>query len=55
LKFELLSEFLKDKSEMIPLMTTAGKAYVSYLTDVFEQRCSLNKQLQGANLRCKGI
>ena len=47
--FEPLSEFLKDKSEMTLLMTTDGKAYVSYLEDIFEKLCSLNKQLQGAN------
>jgi len=27
--FESLSEFLKDKSDMILLMTTYGKAYVT--------------------------
>ena len=47
--FEPLSEFLKDKSEMTLLMTTDGKAYVSYLADIFEKLCSLNKQLQGAD------
>ena len=47
--FEPLTEFLKDKSEMTLLMTTDGKAYVSYLTDIFEKLCSLNKQLQGAD------
>ena len=34
---------------MILLMTTDGKAYFSYLADIFEKLCSLNKQLQGAN------
>ena len=47
--FEPLREFLKDKSEMTLLMTTDGKAYVSYLADIFEKLCSLNKQLQGAD------
>ena len=47
--FEPLSEFLKDKSEITLLMTTDGKAYVSYLADTFEKLCSLNKQLQGAD------
>ena len=48
--FEPLSEFLKDKSEMTLLMTTDDdKAYVSYLADIFEKLCSLNKQLQGAD------
>ena len=47
--FEPLSEFLKEKSEMTHLMTTDGKAYVSYLADIFEKLCSLNKQLQGAD------
>ena len=45
--FEPLSEFLKDKSEMILLMTTDGTAYVSHLADIFENVCSL--KLQGAN------
>ena len=47
--FEPLSEFLTDKSEMILLIATDGKAYLSYLTDIFEKLCYLNKQLQGAN------
>jgi len=47
--FEPLSEFLKDKSKMILLMTIDGKAYVSYLEDIFEKVCCLNKQLQEAN------
>ena len=47
--FEALSEFLKDKSEMSLQMTTDAKAYVSYLADIFEKLCSLNKQLQGAD------
>jgi len=42
--FETLSEFLKDKSEMILLVTTDGTAYVGYF---FENVCSL--KLQGAN------
>ena len=51
--FESLSEFFKDKSDMILLMTTYGKAYVSYLADIFEKVCSLNKQFQKANAtRC---
>jgi len=42
-----------DKSDMIHLMTTYGKAYVSYLADIFEKICSLNKQLQKVNAtRC---
>jgi len=45
--FEPLSEFLKDKSEMILLMNTDGTAYVGYLADIFENVCSL--ELQGAN------
>ena len=35
--FEPLSEFLKDKSEMILLMTTDGKAFLSYLATFFEK------------------
>jgi len=34
---------------MILLMTTDGKAYVSYLEDIIEKVCSLNKQLQEAD------
>ena len=45
--FEPLSLFLKNKFEMILLMTIDGKAYLSYLADIFEKLCSLNKQLQG--------
>jgi len=45
--FEPLSEFMKNKSEMVLLMTTNGTAYVSYLEDIFEKVCSL--KLQGAN------
>jgi len=46
--FEPLSEFLKDKSEMILalLMTTDGKVYVIYLSGIFEKVCSSHKQLQ---------
>jgi len=49
--FEPLSEFLKDESEMmlVLLMTTDGKASVSYLADIFEKVCSSNKQLQQAS------
>jgi len=47
--FESFRGFLKDKSDMILLMTTYGKAYVSYLADILEKVCSLNKQLQKAN------
>ena len=46
--FEQLSVFLKDKSEMIFLVTTDDKVYLSYLADIFEKLCSSNKQLQGA-------
>ena len=41
--FEPLSEFLKNKSEILFLMTTDGKAHVSYLADIVEKLCSLNK------------
>jgi len=46
--FQPLSEFLKDKSEMLVvlLMTTDGKASVSYSANIFEKVCSSNKQLQ---------
>jgi len=45
--FEPLSEFLKDKYEMmlVLLMTTDGKASVSYLANIFEKVFSSNKQL----------
>ena len=48
---EPLSEFLKDKSEMILLITTDGKAYLRYLANIFEKFCYLNKQLQEANAK----
>jgi len=46
--FEPLSEFLTDKSEMMPvlLMTTDDIDSVSYLANIFEKVCSSNKQLQ---------
>ena len=47
--FEPLSVFLKDKTERILMMTTDGKAYLSYLADIFYKLCSSNKHLQGAN------
>ena len=47
--FEPLSVFSNDKSEMILLTTTDGKAYLSYLADIFEKLCSLSRQLHGAN------
>ncbi|XP_026475540.1 protein ZBED8-like [Ctenocephalides felis] len=47
--FDVLSEFLNDKPEMKILLTIDGKAFVSYLTDIFEKLNILNKQLQGPN------
>ena len=48
--FDQLNDFFGDKCEMKLLSTTDGKAYVSYLTDIFEKLGNLNKQLQGANM-----
>ncbi|XP_067126888.1 SCAN domain-containing protein 3-like [Centruroides vittatus] len=45
--FDSLKKFLIDKPEMKFLLTTNGKAYVSYLADIFEKLNILNKQLQG--------
>ncbi|GFV86800.1 SCAN domain-containing protein 3 [Trichonephila clavipes] len=47
--FNTLSEFLNDKLEMKLLLTIDGKAFVSYLADIFEKLSILNKQLQGTN------
>ena len=47
--FSTLSIFLKDKNEMKYLKTIQGKAYLSYLTDIFGKLNILNKQLQGNN------
>ncbi|XP_058019693.1 protein FAM200C-like isoform X3 [Ahaetulla prasina] len=47
--FDVLSDFLSDKPEMKHLLTTDGKAFVSYLADIFEKLDTLNKQLQGTN------
>ncbi|XP_023213182.1 SCAN domain-containing protein 3-like [Centruroides sculpturatus] len=47
--FDSLEKFLIDKPEMKLLLTTNGKAYVSYLADIFEKLNLLNKQLQGPN------
>ena len=46
--FDELSDFLSDKIEFKFLSTRDGKAYVSYLADIFEKLGNLNKQLQGA-------
>ncbi|XP_065674065.1 protein FAM200A-like [Hydra vulgaris] len=53
--FDTLSDFLSDKTEMQYLLTIYSKAYLSYLTDIFEKLIILNKELQGTNktLRCK--
>ncbi|GFT35103.1 uncharacterized protein TNCV_2585781 [Trichonephila clavipes] len=47
--FDTLSDFLNDKPEMKLLLTIDGKAFVSYLADIFETLNILNKQLQGTN------
>ena len=47
--YNVLSDFLSDKPEMKHLQTVDGKAFVSYLTDIFEKLNLLNKQLQGSN------
>ena len=47
--FDELNDFLRDKPEMKHLQTVDGKAFVSYLADIFEKLNVLNKQLQGAN------
>ncbi|GFS77856.1 retrovirus-related Pol polyprotein from transposon 412 [Trichonephila clavipes] len=39
--FDTLSDFLNDKPEMKPLLTIDGKAFVCYLSDIFEK---LNKK-----------
>lgn len=41
--------FLSDNPEMKHLLTIGDKAFVSYLTDIFEKLNMLNKQLQGTN------
>ncbi|GFW28208.1 protein ZBED8 [Trichonephila clavipes] len=43
------NDFLNDKPEMKHLLTIDGKAFVSYLADIFEKLNTLNKQLQGTN------
>ncbi|XP_071042039.1 SCAN domain-containing protein 3-like [Parasteatoda tepidariorum] len=47
--FDTLSDFLSDKPEMKCLLTVDGKAFVSYLANIFEKLNILNKQLQGTN------
>ena len=47
--FDELSDLLSDKSEMKHLLTIDEKAFLSYLTDIFEKLNVLNKQLQGTN------
>ncbi|GFW85386.1 SCAN domain-containing protein 3 [Trichonephila clavipes] len=46
---DTVSDFLNDKPEMKHLLTIDGKAFVSYLADIFEKLNILNKQLQGTN------
>ncbi|GFX74790.1 SCAN domaincontaining protein 3like [Trichonephila clavipes] len=46
---DTLSDFLNNKPEMKHLLTIDGKAFVSYLADIFEKLNILNKQLQGTN------
>ncbi len=48
--FDIISDFLNGKPEMNLLLTVDGKAFVSYLTDIFEKLNMLNKQLQGKNM-----
>ncbi|XP_065668171.1 SCAN domain-containing protein 3-like [Hydra vulgaris] len=47
--FDTLSDFLSDKTEMQYLLTINSKAYLSYLTDIFEKLNILNKEIQGTN------
>ena len=47
--YDVLSDFLSDKSEMKHLLTVDGKAFVSYFKNIFEKQNMLNKQLQGSN------
>lgn len=47
--FDTLSDFLSDKPEMKNLLTVDGKAFVSYLVNIFEKLNILNNQLQGTN------
>ena len=47
--FYVLGDLLSDKAEMKHLLTVDGKAFVSYLTYIFEKLNMLNKQLQGSN------
>jgi hypothetical protein len=47
--FNSLEEFLKDTQEMKLLSSIDGKAFISYLEDIFEKLNILNKQLQGSN------
>ena len=47
--FDELSDFLSDKPKIKHLLTIDGKAFLSYLTDIFEKLNVLNKQLQRTN------
>ncbi|GFU31809.1 SCAN domain-containing protein 3 [Nephila pilipes] len=44
--FDAISVFLREKLKMKYLLTIDGKAFVSYLFDIFEKLNILNKQLQ---------
>ncbi|GFX89261.1 SCAN domain-containing protein 3 [Trichonephila clavipes] len=54
--YDDLGDFLSDKPEMNPLKTVDGKAFVSYLTDIFEKllQCS-NKTLVDAKTKIFGF
>ena len=43
--FDVLGEFLRDKTEMKNLLTTDGKTFFSYLANIFGKLNGLNKQL----------
>jgi hypothetical protein len=47
--FDTLSDFLNHKHEMKYLLMVDGKAFVSYLANIFEKLNILNNQLQGTN------
>ncbi|XP_042909732.2 protein FAM200C-like [Parasteatoda tepidariorum] len=47
--FDTFSDSLSDKLEMKYLLTLDGKAFVSYLADIFEKLNTLTKRLQGTN------
>ena len=47
--YDVINDFISDKSEMKHMLTVDTKAFVSYLTYICEKLNILNKQLHASN------